>query len=98
MVPSQRRGAVMALAWYGNPDWNDDRPPTVAIPVICAGCKQELFWNKPLFYDGEPPKCKCGGAIKRCSITAPAKHAFTGDGGEPCILCGKDYRDAEHFP
>ena len=54
----------MALAWYGNPDWDDNTPPTVPVPVRCSGCQQYLYWNKPVMYDGPPPKCDCGGTVE----------------------------------
>jgi hypothetical protein len=55
----------MGLAWFGNTDWCDDRCPEVAIEVCCTKCGASLIWNKPLNYDGQPPKHSCGGTVKR---------------------------------
>jgi hypothetical protein len=53
----------MGLAWFGNPDWDDDRPPTVPVAVHCTGCNSNLIWSKPVMYDGPPPKHDCGGEV-----------------------------------
>lgn len=57
----------MGLEWYGNPDWNDDHPPTFPVPVRCTKCGEHLTWWKPIFYNGLPPKHEyiCNGTVER---------------------------------
>lgn len=59
----------MSLAWFGNPDWDDDRPPCRPVPVCCKKCHTQMTWWKPLTYDGPPPKCDCGGKVEQTTST-----------------------------
>jgi hypothetical protein len=56
----------MGLQWYGNSDWDDDRPPTSPVSVRCTKCGEQLTWWKPVFYNGPPPKheFKCNGVVE----------------------------------
>lgn len=61
----------MGLAWFGNFDYCDERPPSYAVPVECTQCGEKLTWNQPMNYDGPPPKHKCGGTVKRYDPREP---------------------------
>lgn len=64
----------MGLAWFGNMDWHDDRPPTTTVDVKCQLCGEAMVWHRPLNYHGEPPKHghPCGGVVYRTSTRSKA--------------------------